>query len=948
MPEKMKTLVRVAAFYILFGIIPIAVGMLLLKQGIAATEAADLVAAVSSMRSELSELRSDLDPKNFYSRWFDALSAAGTASRQDLEQTRKRIERWGSPVDLFRFNAASELATMTWSRDGASSVMRTLWHELHPGAAGSPHRSREMEVAVDLLLGGDFSVGLLKTAGPRGMVIKSGSSDNLLFWKEFSAGGGLICAVWRFPGGEELLRKRTKLKLRSKTMLFAGRPGEPWRVLTGTGGRQFAERVSERFRLYNNPWLESDGFVWVKAAMGETELLACRQNPDVAAGKLRRAVDVVSALLAIGMLIFWYRWLVLGADLWVSVRVKMIFLFLFSTLFPLAGLAGLAAETVAEREKVLMDRAFNRGKTLLESVDAGYEADRHRLREIFRRIRDDALLRTSDPDARQKRTHALKKKHGMIKIELRDSRGELVASTDNPEMLARVDNVFRVMAQIGLERHAPERIPPDASSGVRQVDMLTRMAFESPVLGLSSAMDQPDKVLNLDFSLMRGLWYWDVIRDLSHPAAFINIVKDKQQAVDYYLKQCFATHGKAGDGFGIFAYDTDSGILTGLEKISIPGPLRALLDQSRVSGGALTGMVAFRRAENLIVTLPSVFMGRRQLLTAIPKNLALSALDDFKTAVWLMFLVIALSAVISGRILADLFLRPIAELAAGMTALQGGDTSVRVRVASRDEFGELGHAFNRMLEDMQEVRMAKMVQDSLAPAGMLKIPGFDAFVTMNRVSDLSGDYVDAMKLADERWLLVTGDVSGHGTSAALTMAMAKSITVQCAEDDGDPVNLLATADRILFQLLKRRQLMYFSAARLDPATGAVDLSSGGAPYPFILRRNGSVEMLQISHLPLASSPNPAPFPRQGAMLEHGDILMLYTDGLLKNRNAAGDQFGHERLEQAIRSAPLTSAVAFSESIIASYAEFVGKAAGDDDLSMLIIRRDPGPDANRVA
>ncbi len=940
MLESVKLLLRVTSFYILFGIIPILGGAFLLHHTIGASEAAELVATVAALRDELAGLRSRVDPKNFYSRWFESLGR-DEVSAGNLDLTRKRIGRWGGPVDLFRFDASAGLATMTWHRPEAPPAMQIIWRELCPAPDGTPERTKTEEAMLDLLFGSDFTTGLLQTAGGQGMIIKSGQSDSLLFWKRFENEGGLICAVWQVPSGEELLRKMKRLHPRQGTTLLAARAGEPW-LQSGVGcPGESVTRAADRVRLYKDPWLESDGFVWVPDRLGETELMACRPNPAVSAARLRLSVNVVSVLLAAGALIFWYRWLVRGADIWVSVRVKLILLFLFSTFLPLAGLAGLAVEAVSERIKVLTERALHQGKSLLESIDAGYEADRKRVREVFRRIRDDRGLRSPDPAVRQARIGALKKRHAMVKIEFRDRRGELVVSTDRPEMLARVENIFRVMAQIGLERHAPELMPPDVSGTVRQVDLFTRMAFENPAIGLSSAMDQPGTVLDLDFAICRGLWFWDVIRDPSHPAAFVNIVKDRRAAVDYYLKQRFAARTKAIDRFRVFAYDIDAGTLTGREKAGIPSVLRSLLDKSRISGTAATDTFFHRGVEHLAVCIPSVFLGRRQLLATIPRESVLSTLGDFKTAVWLMFLVIATSAVISGKILADLFLKPIAELAAGMTALQKGDTSVRVRVESGDELGELGNAFNRMLEDMQEVRMAKMVQDALVPAGRLTIPGFDAVVILRRVSELSGDYVDAMNLPDGRWLFVTGDVSGHGTSAALTMAMAKSITVQCAEESGDPVELLVQLDRILFRLLDRRQMMYCAAFTLDTENGSIEIAGGGAPYPFIRRRNGALEAIRLEHLPLASNSCPAPFPRRRVVLEPGDILMLFTDGLMKNRDAAGLPFGDERLEQAIRSAPTTDAAAFSRSITASYEGFVGSAPPDDDLSILILRCEPG-------
>lgn len=782
----MKRLVRLGAFYILFGILPILVGGMLARYAIGAWEASERAVALGELRRELYGLQSRFDPINFYAAWFETVCRAGATASEDLRRHRRRAERWGGPVDLFRFDGGASLTEMPWRNPDAPPVMKTLWKELRSGETEHPGRSREVEVSIELLLGTDFRVSFLETAGRRGMLVRPKTSDGLLYWNRDDVGGATIAAVWRMPAPDELLRRAARIRT-SPGILLVIDPGEPGqRAMGGECVRETAGDVARGLLIRNDPWIEADGRIWVGGKIGEARILIARPTPAVAADRLRRAADAGGAVLALLLLIFWYRWLLAGRDRWISVRIKLLLLFLFATFVPLAGLAGLASATVTERARVLTDRAWQRGKNLLESLDAGYEADRHRILEVFRRVRDDPGLRSPDPQARHRRVLALRKRFGIVKIELRDTRGELVVSTERPEALARIENVFRVMAQIGLERQAPELIPPDRVEGGRQVDLMTRMAFESPIMGLSAAMDQPDRVHNLDFSIMRGLWYWDIFRDPAHPAAFINMVKAKHEAVKDYLNQYFITRRNADDGYRLFAYNIDGGQLVRRKATPIPQDVQALLDQARVTGRTMMERCRTAGGEYLVVVLPSTFLGRFLLVTAIPLSEALHGLNAFTFALWLMFFSIAIAAIAAGRILADLFLRPVAELAAGMNGLRRGDVSVRVRCGSGDEFGELAHAFNQMVEDLQEVRMAKLIQDSLIPAGNLPLPGFDAAVIMERASELSGDYVDAVELPDRRLLLVTGDVSGQGTSAALAMAMAKCIVIQAADEGGGP------------------------------------------------------------------------------------------------------------------------------------------------------------------
>ncbi|HOY68792.1 MAG TPA: hypothetical protein PLP29_18080, partial [Candidatus Ozemobacteraceae bacterium] len=647
MGERMKRLVRLGAFYILFGILPILVGVVLARYAIGAGEAAGRAAVLGELRSELYRLQSRYDPINFYAAWFDALSRRGATATEELEGCRRRIERWGSPVDLFRFDADARLTGMGWRNADAPPVMRILWNELRTGETEQPDRSREFETSIDLLLGTDFRVSLLDTAGRRGMLVRPKASDGLLYWSRDDAGGAWMAAIWRMPSPDQLLRRTARVRIDPGTLLVID-PGGTKSSQREIGGRcatATAEVVAQNLLIQNDPWVEAAGRIWIGGTIGESRILLGRSTPAIRAAYLRRTADACGLLLAMLLLVFWYRWLMMDRDRWISVRIKLILLFLFATLVPLVGLAGLASAAVAERSRVLMDRAWQRGKTLLEALDAGYEADRHRVLQAFRRVRDDPGLRSRNPSARQRRIKTLQKRLDIVKIELRDVRGELVVSTERPEALARIENVFRVMAQIGLERQAPELIPPDRVEGGRQVDLMTRMAFESPVMGLSAVMDQPDRVHNLDFSIMRGLWYWDVIRDPAHPAAFINMVKGKHEAVKDYLNQYFTTRRGADDGFRLAAYTIDGGHLLGRREAPIPADVQALFDQARVAGRTLMERCSTAQGEQLVTVVPATFLGRFVLVAAIPVKTALSGLQLFTLALWLMFAAIVIAAV---------------------------------------------------------------------------------------------------------------------------------------------------------------------------------------------------------------------------------------------------------------------------------------------------------------
>lgn len=193
----------------------------------------------------------------------------------------------------------------------------------------------------------------------------------------------------------------------------------------------------------------------------------------------------------------------------------------------------------------------------------------------------------------------------------------------------------------------------------------------------------------------------------------------------------------------------------------------------------------------------------------------------------------------------------------------------------------------------RELATARQIQRALLPK-RLSFPGLDVAVGFEPCQWVGGDYVDAVQLPDGRVLLAVADVCGKGLQAALVTSSLQ--TMVRASVDGVPsvAGLMQRMNRHLCEWLPAHSFVTMVAAAIDPATGAVECVNAGHPPALIVDRDGDLRALQAGANPVLGV---APFrvESQRTLLEPGDVLLMYTDGLTELRNPAKDMLGQERL-----------------------------------------------------
>ena len=240
----------------------------------------------------------------------------------------------------------------------------------------------------------------------------------------------------------------------------------------------------------------------------------------------------------------------------------------------------------------------------------------------------------------------------------------------------------------------------------------------------------------------------------------------------------------------------------------------------------------------------------------------------------------------------------------------------------------------------KELKKARQVQESLLPDKPPKIYGWDLAVSLEPAHETSGDFYDFLSLKDGRLGLVIADVTDKGTSAALFMALSRSLWRTFAIDHPDEPELtMAETNRRILADTHGGLFITLFYGILNPEDGSFSYCSAGHHPAFLIRaKDGSVEQLERTGIPLGAYDDVS-WDKASVKLEPGDALVLYTDGITDAQNPAEEFFGLERLQELLKTQTGKPAGELHKTILGEVHNWMGDAPQFDDITLLVVVRD---------
>ncbi len=240
-------------------------------------------------------------------------------------------------------------------------------------------------------------------------------------------------------------------------------------------------------------------------------------------------------------------------------------------------------------------------------------------------------------------------------------------------------------------------------------------------------------------------------------------------------------------------------------------------------------------------------------------------------------------------------------------------------------------------EIQREVTIAADIQRKLVPSQFPKSGNTDISVYSRSARGVSGDYYDVLEEDEQNLGIVMCDVAGKGVPAALVMVMIHSILHLISSSKRDVNAILTWINRGLCGQIDLDHYATMSYLRLNTADRSVTYSNA-AHHPLMIIRPGEnvIEQLDTEGLPVGIERDTV-YPQKRIRLQPGDVLCLYTDGIIEAMNRDGEQFTLERLARLIRTNVSQSAEEITAAVQNALDEFVGDARQHDDQTLLVLK-----------
>ena len=236
-----------------------------------------------------------------------------------------------------------------------------------------------------------------------------------------------------------------------------------------------------------------------------------------------------------------------------------------------------------------------------------------------------------------------------------------------------------------------------------------------------------------------------------------------------------------------------------------------------------------------------------------------------------------------------------------------------------------------------EVAVARRIQQSLQPSTAFKTDWCEAAGITVPATEVGGDYFDMIKISNDEAVIVIADVSGHGVGAGILSAMTKSALHTELHHTTVPAELMFNLNNAVYQVTDKKMFVSFAYLLLDKRTMTAHVATAGHPPIFLIQKSdGAIIEIRTPNLALAVQAS-TQYTERAVHVNHGDVLILYTDGITEATNDKGEQFGADRLKELISNTERGSSEALSNSIMASVRTFTIKKEFADDATIVVVR-----------
>jgi sigma-B regulation protein RsbU (phosphoserine phosphatase) len=243
---------------------------------------------------------------------------------------------------------------------------------------------------------------------------------------------------------------------------------------------------------------------------------------------------------------------------------------------------------------------------------------------------------------------------------------------------------------------------------------------------------------------------------------------------------------------------------------------------------------------------------------------------------------------------------------------------------------------DQLVSIQNDLNISREIQQAILPKVFPPFPhelSFDIYASMVAANEVGGDFYDFFMIDDQRLGFVIGDVSGKGISAAIFMAVSRTL-IRATGLKGDSVSeCMEYVNNLLCTESVSSMFVTVFYGILNTQTGEIDYVNAGHNPPYILSSNGIYQVEMTNGLALGVL-NDFSFQSKKIQLKKGDQLLLYTDGVVEAFDLGETAYGEEKFENFLHQSLNLPVETILKKLFTDVADFVNGAPQSDDITLL--------------
>lgn len=241
-----------------------------------------------------------------------------------------------------------------------------------------------------------------------------------------------------------------------------------------------------------------------------------------------------------------------------------------------------------------------------------------------------------------------------------------------------------------------------------------------------------------------------------------------------------------------------------------------------------------------------------------------------------------------------------------------------------------------------DLAVAREIQQAILPRIFPPFPEnsgeLDIAASMNAAKDVGGDFYDFFRIDDDKIGFVIADVSGKGVPAAIFMAVSRTLIRATGIRGVTPSECITYSNDLLAKESANNMFVTVFYGIYNIKTGEVTYTNAGHNPPYLIKADGTIEQLPLSKDIVVGALDDFQFSEETLQLEHGDTLLLYTDGVTEAINVNDEEYGEKRLEETLKDVTQQNCQQIINTVKANVKTFAGEAEQSDDITLLAIKR----------